>query len=31
MEIHGNILKEFGFKASNKGFFTEWQKNEFNS
>ena len=25
MEIQGNLLEEFGFKANAKGFFTEWQ------
>lgn len=26
MEIQGNLLEEFGFKANAKGFFTEWQE-----
>ena len=26
MEIQGHLLEEFGFKAENKGFFTEWHE-----
>ena len=26
MEIQGHLLEEFCFKASSKGFFTEWQQ-----
>jgi hypothetical protein len=25
-DINGKVVEEFGFKAHNKGFFSQWQK-----